>query len=99
MQYGIIVRHLLLPNHLENAKKVVRYIHETYGDKVYLSLMNQYTPLPQVKDIPELNRCVTEEEYEELVDYALETGVEEGFVQEGETAKESFIPSFDCEGI
>lgn len=99
MQYGIIVRHLLLPSHLENAKKVVRYIHETYGDKVYLSLMNQYTPLPQVKDIPELNRCVTEEEYEELVDYAIEIGVEEGFVQEGETAKESFIPAFDCEGI
>ena len=98
MKRGIIVRHLLLPSYLENAKAVVRYVYETYGDKVYLSLMNQYTPLPHVKAYPELNRKVTEEEYEELVDYAIEIGVENGFIQEGETAEESFIPSFDEEG-
>jgi putative pyruvate formate lyase activating enzyme len=61
--------------------------------------MNQYTPLPQVERFPEINRRVTEEEYEELVDYAIGIGVENGFVQEGETAEESFIPAFDCEGI
>ena len=84
---------------MENAKKVVEYVYETYGDQVFLSLMNQYTPLPQVEELPEINRRVTEEEYEELVDYAIEIGVENGFIQEGETAEESFIPAFDYEGI
>lgn len=99
MTKGVIVRHLLLPGYMENAKAVVKYVYETYGDTVFLSLMNQYTPLPQVKDFPEINRKVTEEEYEELVDYAIEIGVENGFIQEGETAEESFIPDFDCEGV
>lgn len=98
MQKGVIVRHLLLPGHLKNAKSVVQYVYETYGDNVYLSLMNQYTPLPQVKDYPEINRKVTEVEYEELIDYAIDLGVEHGFIQEGETAEESFIPAFDNEG-
>lgn len=96
---GVIVRHLLLPNCLQNGKEVVRYVYETYGDAVYLSLMNQYTPLPQVKNIPELNRKVTEREYEKLIDYAIDLGVECAFIQEGETAEESFIPAFTCEGI
>ena len=99
MQRGVIVRHLLLPGCLENAKAVIKHVYETYGDEVFLSLMNQYTPLPQVEKYPEINRCVTDEEYEELVDYAIEIGVENGFVQEGETAEESFIPEFDNEGV
>lgn len=99
MKQGVIVRHLLLPNHLKNAKAVVQYVHETYGTQVYLSLMNQYTPLPQVADIPELNRKVTKREYERLIDFAIAMGVENGFVQEGQTAKESFIPVFDYEGL
>lgn len=99
MKKGVIVRHLLLPNHLKNGKDVVKYIYETYGDQVYISLMNQYTPLPQVRDFPEINRKVTEREYEALIDYALELGVENGFIQEGETAKESFIPAFEGEGV
>lgn len=99
LRSGVIVRHLLLPNCLQNGKEVVRYVYETYGDAVYLSLMNQYTPLPQVKNIPELNRKVTEREYEKLIDYAIDLGVECAFIQEGETAEESFIPAFTCEGI
>ena len=98
MQKGVIVRHLLLPGHLKNAKSVVQYVYETYGDRVYLSLMNQYTPLPQVKDYPEIYRKVTETEYGQLIDYAINLGVENGFIQEGETAEESFIPAFDNEG-
>jgi len=99
MKKGVIVRHLLLPGYMKNAKAVVQYVYETYGDRVFLSLMNQYTPLPQVVKFPEINRCVTEEEYDELVDFAIETGVENGFIQEGETAKESFIPEFNNEGV
>ena len=99
MQQGVIVRHLLLPNHLRNAKAVVEYVYKTYGDRVYISLMNQYTPLSQVAEIPELNRKVTKREYDRLIDYALELGVEHGFIQEGETAEESFIPSFNYDGV
>ena len=98
MQKGVIVRHLLLPGQLQNGKDVVKYVYETYGDQVFLSLMNQYTPLPHVTKWPELNRKVTEAEYEELVDYAIDLGVENGFIQEGETAQESFIPAFEGEG-
>lgn len=99
MKSGVIVRHLLLPNHVQNARDVVRYVYETYRDRVYLSLMNQYTPLPHVKRWPELNRKVTKREYERLVDYAIGLGVENAFIQEGGTAKESFIPAFDGEGL
>lgn len=99
MTQGVIVRHLLLPNHLKNGKAVVQYVYETYGNQVYLSLMNQYTPLPHVADFPELDRKVTKREYERLVEYAVSLGVEQGFIQEGETSDESFIPDFDYEGI
>lgn len=98
MKKGVIVRHLLLPGYLDNARAVVKYVYETYADKVFLSLMNQYTPLSHVAKFPELNRRVTVEEYEELVNYAIELGLENGFIQEGETAQESFIPEFDGEG-
>ena len=98
MTKGVIVRHLLLPGCLNNAKAVVEYVYNTYGDIVFLSLMNQYTPLPHVEKWPEINRKVTEKEYDELMDYAIELGVENGFIQEGETAEESFIPEFDEEG-
>lgn len=99
MKKGVIVRHLLLPGHLKNAKAVVKYVFETYGNQVYVSLMNQYTPLPQVGAFPELSRKVTKREYEKLIDYALSLGMEQGFIQEGETAEESFIPAFDYEGL
>jgi putative pyruvate formate lyase activating enzyme len=99
MQRGVIVRNLLLPGCLDNSKEVVKYVHNRYGNRVYISLMSQYTPLEYVKSYPELNRKVSEAEYNELVDYAIELGVENGFIQEGETAEESFIPSFECEGV
>lgn len=99
MKKGIIVRHLLLPDCKEDSRAVLDYLHETYGDSIFISIMNQYTPLSHVEKYPELNRNVTEEEYEEVVDYAIELGIENGFIQEGETAEESFIPAFDGEGV
>lgn len=99
MKRGVIVRHLLLPGQAADSKEIIRYLYGTYGDKIFLSIMNQFTPLSQLTEYPELNRKVTEEEYEELVDYAIELGVENGFIQEGGTAEESFIPEFDCEGV
>lgn len=95
MKSGIVVRHLVLPGYVEDSKKVIRYLYETYGDDVYLSIMNQYTPLSHVEKFPEINRKVTEKEYNEVVDFAIELGVENAFIQEGDTAKESFIPDFE----
>lgn len=102
MKSGVIVRHLLLPGHKKNAKEVLKYLYETYGDKIYISLMNQYTPFERLKEKPEykeLCRKVTKREYETVVDYMLNLGVQNAFIQEGETAIESFIPAFDMEGI
>ena len=94
MRRGVIVRHLLLPGQVEEAKRVLRYLYETYGDTVAISILNQYTPLPHVEAYPELNRTVTEEEYEEVVEFAMELGIGHGFLQEGQAASESFIPDF-----
>ena len=99
LRKGVVVRHLLLPGHVKNSREVLRYLHDTYGNRIYISIMSQYTPLS--KDLPfeELNRKVTRREYERLLDYALELGIENGFFQEGEAAKESFIPDFNGEGV
>lgn len=98
IQKGVIVRQLLLPGQLQDAKNIVRYLHETYGEQIYISLMSQYTPLAHVKEYPELNRRVSKRTYEKYVDYALEIGVEHGYMQDGDVAEESFIPAFDGEG-
>ncbi len=93
MTAGVIVRILLLPGHLAEAKLSLKYLVETYGDDVYVSLMNQYTPMP---DVPSpLNRRVTHAEYEELLSYAKKLGLKNGFFQDWGTAKESFIPDFE----
>ena len=99
MKKGVIVRHLMLPGGIKDSKAVVNYLYETYGDQIYISLMNQYTPLPHVADYPEIDRKLKKFEYDRLVDYAISLGVENGFIQEGETAKESFIPAFTNEGV
>ena len=98
MKKGIIVRVLLLPGLLEDAKKIVNYVYSKYKDNVYLSLMNQYTPVI-IQRYSELNRKITESEYNELIDYAYNIGVRNAFIQEGETALESFIPNFDKRGV
>ena len=97
MTKGVIVRHLLLPGCLRDARRIVKYLYETYGDQIYMSLMNQYTPLDTLnrEKYPELAKKVTKKAYDVLVDYAIDLGVEQAFIQEGETAKESFIPDFD----
>lgn len=99
MKKGVIVRHLVLPDCLTDSKRVLRYLHQNFGERIYISIMNQYTPMKEFADMPELNRTLTQEEYDEIIDYALELGIEQGFIQEGETAKESFVPLFDYEGL
>ena len=99
MTRGVIVRHLVLPGMSKESKKILRYLHRTYGDRIYLSIMSQFTPLENVKDYPEIDRTVTESEYENLLDFAMNIGIENAYIQEGGTADESFIPPFDCEGV
>ena len=99
MTKGVIVRHLLMPNHLQESKAIIRYVYEEYGERVVLSIMNQYTPLKQVEKYPEINRKVSDAEYESLINYAISIGAKEAYVQEGDTAEESFIPPFDLEGV
>lgn len=98
IQKGVIVRQLLLPGHVNDAKAVLKYLYDTYHDHVYISMMSQFTPIA-LKDYPEINRTVTRREYERFVDYALEIGITNAFIQEGDVAKDSFIPAFDCEGV
>ena len=94
MKKGLIVRVLLLPGHVHDAKEIINYLYKTYQDDIYISIMNQYTPITTCS-YTELNRKVTEAEYEEVINYALTIGVRNAFIQEGETASESFIPNFD----
>ena len=97
MKSGVIVRILLLPSHVAEAKLILKYLHESYGDKIYISLMNQYTPMSDMK--PPLNRRVTRAEYHEFTEYAERIGVNLGFIQDFGTAEESFIPPFDNTGV
>lgn len=99
LRKGTVVRHLVLPGYIRDSMKIVEYLYGTYGDQIYISLMNQYTPLPRAADYPEISRRLTTYEYQKVVDYALELGVKNGYMQRGETARESFIPDFDCRGI
>lgn len=96
---GVVIRHLMLPGLLFDSKKVIDYIYKNYGNKVFISLMNQYTPLDHVKEYPEINKTLNPKHYDALINYALELGVQNGFIQEEGTAKESFIPPFDYEGV
>jgi len=99
LKKGVIVRHLVLPGNIKNTKAVLQYLYETYQNQIYLSIMSQYTPMPEMNRFPELNRKVTRREYDKVLNFAVELGIENGFFQEGEVASESFIPAFDGEGI
>ena len=106
MVRGVLVRHLALPGCGEDSRAVLHYLHETYGDRIFISIMNQYTPMPQVlqrklsspADI-DLCRRLSEEEYDDLVDYAIDLGITNGFIQESGTVSPSYIPVFDGTGI
>lgn len=99
MKKGVIVRVLILPGHTDDAKKIVKYLYDTYQDSIIISLMNQYTPLRKFSEYPNLNRELQDDEYQEVIDYALDIGVCYAFIQEGGTQSESFIPNFDCSTI
>jgi putative pyruvate formate lyase activating enzyme len=99
LQRGVLIRHLALPGQAEDSRRILRAIRENFGPDIWFSLMNQYTPQPGLADFPELAHPLTAAEYEGLIDFALSLGLENGFIQEGGAASESFIPFFNLDGV
>lgn len=93
MKKGIIVRVLVIPTLINEAKDIIEYLYSEYSDNIYISIMNQFTPL-NLENYPEINRKLTADEYDEVVGFARMLGIKNAFIQEGDTAKESFIPDF-----
>ena len=91
---GVIIRHLIIPSRNDDSKKILKYLFCKYGDKVYFSIMNQYTPVKKF-DFDELNRTVNDLEYDDVINYAWDLGIRQAFIQEGKTQSESFIPEWD----
>ena len=90
---GIIVRHLVLPGHIEDSKKILLYLYEKYKNNITYSIMNQYTPVKRL-EFNNLNRRVTKKEYEEVINFAYDIGIRNCFIQDEESQSESFIPLF-----
>lgn len=99
MKKGVIIRHLMLPGLLFDSKKILDYIYNAFGNKVYVSIMNQYTPMFKSSSYPEINKTLNPKHYESLINYALNLGIKNGFIQEEGTCSESFIPHFDLRGV
>ena len=96
---GVIVRQMLIPGLIDDSKKIINYLVENYNDDIFVSIMNQYTPTNNLNKYPEIDKIVDKNDYEELIDYAIDIGIKNGFMQEGETQKTSFIPEFDTSGV
>lgn len=95
LQSGVIVRHLCLPSHTDDSKQVIKYVYETYGKSTGLSIMSQYTPVGKCEKFPQLQKKLTQKEYDDVLDFCIDMGIEDAYIQEGEAASESFIPVFD----
>ncbi len=99
LQSGVIVRHLMLPGALFDSKKVIDYLWQTYGDRIYISLMRQFTPVGDLSRFPELQRTLPDSHYEKMVDYMAELGITQAYVQEAGAAGSEMIPVFDFTGV
>ncbi len=99
MTRGVIVRHLVLPSHVGAAKRALKTLFDRYGNGLYYSIMRQYTPMDTLEEYPELSRPITDREYGKVCAFAAELGIENGFLQEGDSVGESFIPAFDLQGV
>lgn len=99
MTRGLIVRVLILPGHADDAIKIIEYLYNKYGDNIWISIMNQFTPCNLIFEYDNLNREITDDEYNMVIHYACDLGVTNAFVQMGNTASDSFIPKFDCENV
>lgn len=99
LQRGVIIRILLLPGFVYEAKRITEYVYSKYGDRVIISLMSQYTPNKNTDKFPEINRKVRKKEYESLVQFAVDLDLKNVYIQDSTSASESFIPPFTLEGV
>lgn len=99
IQRGVIVRHMMLPGLLFDSKKIVDFLYNNFGDDIYISIMNQYTPLYKACDYPEINKPLNPKLYDSLVDYAASLGITQGFIQGEGASSSEFVPAFDSTGI
>jgi len=99
MQHGVLVRHLVLPGRRKESMKILDWLWQNFSDTIYISLMNQYTPMGDLSKVPELNRRLTTFEYESVVDHARSLGIENCYIQQGGTVSASFVPHFDGQGV
>lgn len=95
IQKGLIIRHLILPNNIENSKNVLKWLKENMDENVYISIMAQYFPCYKAKDIEELNRKLTKSEYEEIESYVYKLNIKNGYIQELGEHEEEYVPNFD----
>ena len=99
MTRGVIVRHLILPNFRRDSIKIVDWLYKTFGDEIFISLMNQYTPIYRAADFKKISRPLTTFEYESVLNHAEKLGIKNCFVQIGKTADKNFIPNFNLDGV
>lgn len=99
IQKGVLIRHLMLPGLLFDSKKVVDYIYNHFGDSVYISLMNQYTPLYNADKYNEINRPLNPKHYDGLIEYCIALGIRNAYIQETGAASEDFVPEFQLQGV
>jgi len=96
MQKGLMIRHLVLPNNIENSKRVLSWIKENFSENVYVSIMAQYFPTYKAKENEELNRKLTKEEYEEIENYLYDVlELENGYIQELGEHEEEYVPKWE----
>lgn len=95
MKKGVIIRHLVLPNNLQNSKDVLKWINDNIDNKVFVSVMAQYFPTHRAKDFPELNRKLTKEEYEEIENFLYSLNLDNGYIQELGEHEEEYVPDFE----
>lgn len=95
MKKGLMIRHLILPNEVQNSKKVLKWIKENIDSNVYVSIMAQYFPTYKAKEIPEIARKITKEEYEKVENYLYELDLENGYIQELGEHEEEYVPKWD----
>lgn len=96
---GVIIRHLMLPGLLFDSKKIIDYIYNTYGNSVYISIMNQYTPMYHAYKFPEINKPLNPGHYDSLINYCISLGIKNAFIQENGTCSRNFVPDFNLQGV
>lgn len=99
IEKGVIIRHLMLPGLLFDTKKIIDYINTHYKNTVYISIMNQYTPMWKACNYPEINKTLNPKHYDSIINYCLSLGLENGFIQESGTSSEVYVPEFDLRGV